>query len=79
MKQVNGRDLGDRAKSEVLAAFIYRWTVDNKQREQAYRNMPKPTMPLTTDDEWLASHWFWVTKDGRLARNRHFCTTVPEG
>lgn len=68
-----GTNLSDKAKKEVLSAYVYRWTKENGQRESAYKNLSKPTIPLSTDDEWLRSYAFWTNRDGSLTRNRHHC------
>lgn len=70
-KLIRGDQLSAAARREVLRVFIYRWTVDNKQRKQAYQNVINPpTVPLETDEQWLRSHAFWCNVDGSLTRNR---------
>jgi hypothetical protein len=36
MKLIKGSDLDEDQKRQVLAAFIYRWTKENRQRTQVY-------------------------------------------
>ena len=69
---VRGTDLSPLARAEVLKVFVYRWTVENPNRERAWKGakLHAPTMALVFDDEWLKDHAFWITKAGRLARNR---------
>lgn len=69
---IKGTDLTRRQREQVLAAFIYRWTTENPQRESAWAFAGKsggaPSMPLISDDEWLAQYAFNFLKDGsRLA------------
>lgn len=69
---IRGDKLSSDQRRQVLAAFIYRWTSDNGQREAVWRGLrSQPTIPLQTDQQWLAEHAFHFTKDGsRLTRNR---------
>ena len=74
---IKGENLTEKQKDEVLRAFIYRWTVENTQRESVYKGLSKPTIPLQSDAEWLKTHAFWFVKDGiRLARNRQHAEAV---
>lgn len=67
MRKTKGTDLKATVKAQVLRVYIYRWTIDNPNREYAWRGMKhKPTMPLVTDEEWLESVFFAVTKTGEL-------------
>ena len=69
---IRGKDLSANQRQLVLAAFVYRWTTENHQREASWRTVSgKPTIPLKTDAAWLAEHAFHFTKDGsRLMHNR---------
>ena len=71
---IRGDKLTDRLKKEVLGAYIYRWTSDNKRRVSIWATIKAgaPTIPLVTDAEWLADHAFHVTAAGNLdGRRRH--------
>ncbi len=74
MKLVLGTKLPARVREHVLRAYIYRWTVDNGHRLCAWSKMDSmPTMPLQTDDEWLADHAFYVTARGELSARHAHC------
>lgn len=68
---VKGNNLNPKTRAEVLRAFIYRWTTGNQRRAEAWKGLDTPTIPLQSDEQWLAEHAFHVNKDGRLAANRH--------
>lgn len=71
MKLTRGDQLNPTAKREVLASYVHRWTTGNTQRERSWANVQgAPTIPLVSDEQWLADHAFWVRNDGTLARNR---------
>ena len=71
---IKGSKLNTNQIAQVKAAFIYRWTFENTQREAVYRKLSgAPTMPLQHDSEWITAHAFHFINDGsRLAFNRHF-------
>ena len=76
MKQVYGNHLSERLKREVLNAYGYRWTVENRERARNwYGRLGTPTMPLITDEEWLACTEFWVTNAGELSNRHRYCTS----
>ncbi len=70
---IRGSDLNPEQRRQVLAAYIYRWTLENTRRAEAWRGIEgAPTIPLQTDQEWLAEHAFHFTRDGRcMMANRH--------
>lgn len=70
---IKGSDLSEKQKQLVLNAFIYRWTSDNRQRESSWSGIDgQPTIPLITDEEWLADHAFHFVRDGsHLSEKRH--------
>ncbi len=68
-KLIKGNQLSQKTRQEVLRAYIYRWTSENDRRASAYATLSTPTIPLQTDEEWLAEHAFYVNKDGSLSRN----------
>lgn len=62
---IKGDELNADQKKQVLAAFGYRWTVDNRQRRIMWAGISgAPTTPLVTDEQWLKEHAFHFTKDG---------------
>jgi hypothetical protein len=69
MKLVKGSNLTEEQKQEVLSAFIYRYTVDNKRNYEGDHTCGA-TM---TDSEWLEEYAFYITKKGKLALNRNYC------
>lgn len=70
---VLGSKLEPETRAEVLRAFVYRWTLENPYRESVWsRASSRPTIPLISDNQWLAEHAFHVTQEGRLhAGRRH--------
>lgn len=70
---IRGDQLPENARRQVLAAYVYRWTHDNKERKRAWSCAGgTPSMPLISDDQWLKEHAFHVTRSGDLdARYRH--------
>jgi len=73
MKLVLGTHLTPAQQAEVKRAYIYRWTIENSNRERAYRGLNPPTLPPTTDEQWLADHAFYVTNTGQLSRRHNHC------
>ncbi len=69
---IQGKSLTQSQRRIVLAAFVYRWTRDNEQRERAWAGIKgKPTVALQSDEEWLREHAFHFVNDGsRLMANR---------
>jgi hypothetical protein len=89
---IRGDQLNRGQRAIVLAAFHHRWTVEN-YRKGVYKcphcflekiefdrvecRQHHPTVPLVTDEEWLAKHAFHFVKDGsRLKMNKKFAETV---
>lgn len=72
MKLIKGNKLNADQKRQVLAAYIHRWTVENPNPCIIKRRQGM-TIPLLTDEQWLAEHAFYFTKSGRLALNRRHC------
>lgn len=70
---VKGATLNHRQREQIKAAFVYRWTIENTQREAAYRGIGAPTIPLQSDSDWIAERAFYFVKDGsRLSLNRKY-------
>lgn len=84
---VKGNELPFSLQTEVLRAYVHRWTHENAR--QTYNDacpaciQGKPTTmtveqwhkyhnPMITDQEWLAAHAFYVTKRNTLDARRHF-------
>lgn len=72
---IHGKDLNQKQREVVLAAFGYRWTKENVNRASNWHGIKgAPTVPLISDDEWLKKYSFHFTADGvRLHPHRHFC------
>lgn len=71
-KLVKGNELPREIQEQVKRAYIYRWTIDNKRRKDAWAGIQgQPTIPLQTDAEWLAEHAFYVTDSGQRLSKRH--------
>lgn len=77
---IKGTNLNTRQRQQVLGAFIYRWTTGNERREEVYKTVSSsPTIPLQTDEQWLAEHAFHFLKNGsRLMASVHFCEPLAE-
>jgi hypothetical protein len=78
MKLIKGDDLNQEQTKQVLSAFIYRWTTENKQRQYVWSNISgQPTIPLISDEQWLKDHAFWFLDDGsRLSANHKHAELV---
>ena len=63
-----GCELSPQTQREVLSAYVYRLTTENGYPK---KNPCGARVPAVSDVQWLREHAFWVTKSGRLARNRH--------
>ena len=66
--KIRGDHLGSKLRAEVLGAYIYRWTTGNERRQEVYSGIGAPSLPPVSDDEWLRTHYFEVTKRGELSR-----------
>lgn len=66
---IRGDRLLPEARAEVLAAFGYRWTVENESRAREWSGpYPPETRPaMRSDAEWLREHSFYVNRDGSLS------------
>jgi hypothetical protein len=78
---IKGIQLSEQQKRQVLAAFIYRWTVDNHQREAAWNHsVPDktqwPRIPLITDYEWLTRYSFYFTPAGSLSAKKKYAEPI---
>lgn len=63
-------------RTEVLNAFPYRMTVESAKRWPATTQRMREggfRLTLITDEQWLASTYFAITKRGKLARNFNHC------
>lgn len=72
---IKGDKLNQEQRKQVLESFGYRWTSDNRRREDWWRGIKgQPTMPLVSDDQWLKEHAFHFTSDGkRLKARPRYC------
>jgi hypothetical protein len=75
---INGDKLNGAQRKQVLEAFGYRWTAENKMRDEFWQGVRgKPTIPLTSDYQWLKEHAFHFTDDGlRLKDKPSYCEAV---
>ena len=70
---IRGDRLLPATRAEVLSAFGYRWTVENRSRAVAWYgqvNCRPRGRAIETDAAWLKSHAFYVNKDGKLSARR---------
>jgi hypothetical protein len=74
-----GSKLSRSQQSQVLSAFVYRWTFENALQsyggkcpacEQSKRIWHGDHAPLTTDAKWLAEYAFCFVSDGSRLSNR---------
>ena len=74
--RVLGTQLAPAVQARALAAYPYRMThesirrwpgIADHMRQGGYR------MSIISDQEWLASTWFTVRKDGNLSARSHYC------
>jgi hypothetical protein len=67
---IKGTNLTEKQIKLITSGFIYRWTIENTQRESAWKTVEcQPTIPLQTDREWLNDHAFYFVKDwSRLSK-----------
>jgi len=75
MKPTRGENLTPKQIAQVKAAFLYRWTIENKDSE-AWAYISTPRIPLVTDEEWIKEHAFYFRKDGQLSRKHTSCVPV---
>jgi len=82
MRTLRGNELNAADRAHVLQMFIYRQTVENNERNPAAVKHAGGSLPLITDEQWLAITDFEVTKAGRLDKRADSCTThhheIPE-
>lgn len=74
-----GNELCAADQAHVLAAYLHRYTRENKPawaRELRPNGRPYPVQ-FDSDQEWLERTRFAVRKDGRLDRRARFCQSVP--
>ena len=71
---IRGDKLNEAQRKEVLAAYGYRWTIENKERATQWMGKDKvPTCMVTTDKNWLQEHAFYVLKNGSLSHSHKRC------
>ena len=63
---VNGSELLPETKREVLNAYGYRWTHENRDRALRWHGRKPSRLAPVSDAIWLAGHAFAVRKDGKL-------------
>jgi hypothetical protein len=73
---IKGSKLTVTQRQQVLAAFPYRWTVENCQRAATFMQRGgygAPTTAPETDAAWIDAHAFHFLKDGsRLVARRNY-------
>jgi hypothetical protein len=78
---IEGNKLTWSQRKQVLANFIYRWTVDNVNRVRAWKvSVPDPKswprIPLISDEEWLGRYSFHFTATGQLSRRKTYAEPI---
>lgn len=67
---ITGDKLLPKTRQQVLAAYLYRLTTENGYPKN---NPCGATVPAISDEEWLRTHAFYVTRNGRLDRRYNRC------
>ena len=70
-----GIELCDEDRRHVLAAYIYRHTIENARAHPDCVRASGARIPLITDARWLETTCWRVRNDGRLDRRVKFCRT----
>jgi hypothetical protein len=82
MSTKRGNELTAADRQHVLAAYVYRNTIENKQANPDAVRAAGGSLPPISDEVWLAITEFNVTKDGTLDQRQRYCHTwhseVPE-
>lgn len=78
MQLINGSQLSDTLKRQVLAVFCHRFTGEHKpQWANELRPDGQPYQPqFATDKDWLANTEFYITKKGQLSRKHRYCHSI---
>ena len=71
MRLITGDKLSESTKQEVLNAYVYRWTIENKNR--ARRTGAPADHCFITDEQWLKEHAFYITNAGHRSRRHNHC------
>ena len=71
MKLIKGKDLSPKQIKHVKSAFIYRWTVENRERALAC-GIANNSNPVS-DEQWILEHAFYFKNDGMLALKPNRC------
>jgi len=69
MRLVPGHLLSGVQRKEVLAAFLYRNTLENPQGAKHTGE----TLSPVSDDHWIKTHAFYIRNDGKLAKKPSYC------
>jgi len=72
---MRGNELCQSDRAHVLAAYIYRGTIENQRAHPQAVAMAGSRLPLITDAQWLEISEWPVTKSGRIDRRAKHCTT----
>lgn len=70
--RIAGSTLNQRQREQVLSAYGYRWTIENRTRATNWLgSLPPPTIEPIPDAQWLAEHCFHFLKNGSRLSARH--------
>lgn len=75
MAWVLGNKLSDKVRAAVLNSYVHRMTYENNKARPCNCSFMRRSgycLPLVSDNEWLASHCFYITKGGKLSRRHIF-------
>lgn len=75
MNTLRGTQLTPEDQRHVLAAYVYRCTVENAKANPRAVKATGSTLPLILDSQWLEVTSFAVTQAGRLDKRVRSCFT----
>ena len=73
---VLGTQLAPAVQARVLAAYPYRMTHESIRHQPGVADLRRQgeyRMSIISDQQWLASTWFTVRKDGNLSARSRYC------
>jgi hypothetical protein len=73
---IKGEKLNEEQREMVFAAFVHRGTVECPRSPSSFQRGGGP-FSRPTDDEWIKSHSFWFTNDGKQLVNHNEVPNYP--
>jgi hypothetical protein len=76
MRLIDGSELTEAQKIEVLRAFVYRNTGTHCPIDmQKYAPQFRPIPEYKDDNAWLQAYAFYIRADGHLSKRHNHCET----